>query len=462
MAPKKMSAMQAMAGAKPVAAKVPMPKKGSSAAGPAPMAPRPAGHTDPHGSGAGATLAPPQGPKAGFLPPGACQHSRERRNVFVNEFEPHFHVPRRLQKIPTPLVEAVNDFHFAMMNDKPRNEFYWELLRRNVTPESGVLEIGAGSGLLSMMAAKLGAKWVVAVEGSADMADLARRNVAANGLQDKVTVLCMMSTDLEPEDLPAKPDILVSEILGTLLLGESAHDYIEDVRRRILKPSTRIIPQHGVQYVVPIECKTLESITQVDKWDKLDLTHVNAIKDTASTVFTKKYGFRLSSVPFKKLSAPIPVVTVDFATSRGRRDIRRSQKFTVTPTDSGVCHAMLLYWEAKDDGLVMSTDPDATRDNFPRDMQWGQALQLVDAANEPLPTPFLTTAEQPFSVRCRASDDGVLLQFTLSHGETTAAATEEAPVAAAKEIELDPEDAEDAHAPQQDAAAPLREQLPEE
>lgn len=65
-----------------------------------------------------------------------------------------------------PQVGAVNDFHFAMVNDFDRNEFYKAALQRVLTPESRVLEIGTGSGLLAMLAATIGCKWVVAVEAN--------------------------------------------------------------------------------------------------------------------------------------------------------------------------------------------------------------------------------------------------------------------------------------------------------
>ena len=346
---------------------------------------------------------------AGFLPPGAG-HFRAKKNAFGRKFGAPLTVPRRIRDVPTSLIEAVNDFHYAMMNDTPRNEFYWNLLKRHIVPGvSSVLEIGAGSGLLSMMAARLGAKCVVAVEGSHDMAELARMNIRANGLQDRVTVLSMMSTDFlvkhfaaaaqaidrastttaaaapaegsaKPSTDHSRPDILVSEIFGTLLLGESAHDYIQDIRERVLKPSTVIIPQFGKQYAVPIECPTLDRICSIDSWNGLDLRHVNAMQDTASVVFTKKYGFRLNTVPFKRLSDPICIANIDFKRVR-RADILQEQRHEVVATQSGTANAMLLYWEASMDGEVMSTDPDLTRDNFPRDMQWGQALQLLDAAD---------------------------------------------------------------------------------
>eukprot|EP00758_Cryptobia_borreli_P018218 Tbor_TRINITY_DN6592_c0_g1::TRINITY_DN6592_c0_g1_i1::g.7417::m.7417/K11438/PRMT7; type III protein arginine methyltransferase len=353
----------------------------------------------------------------GFIPPGA---GRRDRQTFSKQFDRQFVVPQRIGNAPLSLVEAVNDFHFAMMNDIPRNDFYYKLLEKHVTPDTGVLEIGAGSGLLSMMAAKLGAKWVVAVEGSDEMAHLARENIAQNNLQDKVTVLNMLSTDLVLADLPERPDILVSEIFGTLLLGESALDYIEDVRNRILKATTKIIPQYGVQYAVPIECPTLDKICAVKSWNGIDLSVINSLRDTTSCVFTKKYGFRMNTIPFKKLSEPIPVLTINFAeTEMGFVPIKQS--VMVEAKETGTAHAMLLYWKSMDDGLIMSTDPDDTIDNFPRDMQWGQALQLLDGSqsklHQKMPTPVVMEQGKMTEVKWVTSNDHVIIQFMIDSPE---------------------------------------------
>ena len=61
-----------------------------------------------------------------YVPPG-CPNKEQ--NNFGDEFESHFVVPHRLGNQPGELVEAVNDFHYAMINDRPRNEFYRECLR---------------------------------------------------------------------------------------------------------------------------------------------------------------------------------------------------------------------------------------------------------------------------------------------------------------------------------------------
>jgi type III protein arginine methyltransferase len=82
------------------------------------------------------------------------------------------------------LEKAVPPWHFAMMNDVPRNSAYEEAIRR-VAPGRSVLDIGTGAGLLAMMAARAGAKWVVSCEQTPWIAAKAREVVAANGVGDR-------------------------------------------------------------------------------------------------------------------------------------------------------------------------------------------------------------------------------------------------------------------------------------
>ena len=107
-------------------------------------------------------------------------------NLFGRDFETHFWVPERLTDKSTELVETANDFHYAMVNDHPRNDFYRQSLAAVVNSDTHVLEIGTGSGLLAMIAAKQGAKFVTAVEANRHMAALATRIIMTNGLTDRV------------------------------------------------------------------------------------------------------------------------------------------------------------------------------------------------------------------------------------------------------------------------------------
>lgn len=85
---------------------------------------------------------------------------------------------------------------------------------------------------------------------------------------------------------------------------------------------------------------------------------------------------------------------------------------------TGTVHAILASWEVYDDGShghVMSTHPDETLKNFPRDMQWGQGLQLIEdmEVEGPAPIPFKVTAGEWLLLVTRFSVDGVTMQFQL-------------------------------------------------
>ena len=165
-----------------------------------------------------------------------------------------------------------------------------------------------------------------------------------------------------------------------------------------------------------VECPVLDSICSVSSWNGLDLSHVTALKDTASVVFTKKYGFRFSTLQYTPLCNPIPVIDIDFKkTKPGFMPLETC--FQIKALKSGTAHAVLLYWKASDgQGLEMSTDPKDTLDNFPRDMQWGQALQLLDDAGTDgaLPVPVVLEEGKEYRLGCCTSDDHVILQFAIS------------------------------------------------
>lgn len=137
-------------------------------------------------------------------------------------------------------------WHVPMMNDAERNEAYYSALKAAITPESNVFEIGTGSGLLSMMAARAGARTVTTCEAEPLIAAAARRVIAGNALDARIKVVAKKSTELEVgTDMEQKADILVSEIFSSELVGERVLASIEDARRRLLRPDCRVIPAAG-------------------------------------------------------------------------------------------------------------------------------------------------------------------------------------------------------------------------
>jgi type II protein arginine methyltransferase len=143
------------------------------------------------------------------------------------------------------LSDGVFGWHFVIPRDQLRNNAYEAALQRAIRPGCRVLEIGTGSGLLAMMAARAGAE-VTTCEADFAIASAARDVVAANGYADRVRVLNLHSTALDPErDMGGQADILVSEIVSNDLLSEGVLAAHEDAVARLLKPGGVVIPARG-------------------------------------------------------------------------------------------------------------------------------------------------------------------------------------------------------------------------
>jgi protein arginine N-methyltransferase 7 len=152
-----------------------------------------------------------------------------------------------LSLISEVLRSEVPHWHFKIVRDTVRNAAYDAALRRAVTPRTKVFEIGAGTGILAMMAARAGAHTVVTCETVAAIAAAARDIAALNGLSDRIRVLAKTSFDVDPDaDMAGPADLLVSEIVSNMLLDQGVLPAIEHAAKTLLKPDARVIPARGV------------------------------------------------------------------------------------------------------------------------------------------------------------------------------------------------------------------------
>jgi precorrin-6B methylase 2 len=147
-----------------------------------------------------------------------------------------------------------------MLKDSVRCEAFLKAIAEAVTPGCAVLDVGAGSGVLSLFAAQAGARTVYAVEHT-DIAELAQRIVAENGFGDRIHVL---RDDMEAIELPGKVDIIVSEWLGGYALDENLLPIVLLARDRWLKPGGRMIPQVVTSYIAPAYDALLQQ--DIDFW----------------------------------------------------------------------------------------------------------------------------------------------------------------------------------------------------
>ena len=128
--------------------------------------------------------------------------------------------------------------HARMLHDERRTGDYLAALAEAVRPDDVVLDIGTGSGVLALAAARGGARCVYAIEAS-DIAEVAQRVFEVNGVGDQVTLLPGWSRVTE---LPELADLLVAEVIGNEPLEEEILETLLDARRRLLRPGARMIP----------------------------------------------------------------------------------------------------------------------------------------------------------------------------------------------------------------------------
>lgn len=151
-------------------------------------------------------------------------------------------------KTHNPRGFAQETQHIWMLNDAARTQSFIDAINATVRPDDIVLDIGTGTGVLAMAAARAGAAHVYAVEGSI-MADVARAGVAANGLSDRVTVIHGHSTEIT---LPQLATVVVGEIIGDDPFDELILPTFADARRRLAAPGARFIPRGLSPIVAPL------------------------------------------------------------------------------------------------------------------------------------------------------------------------------------------------------------------
>lgn len=180
----------------------------------------------------------------------------------------------------------------SMLSDHNRNDVYDVAIKKcidNFIEKEGrkpiVLDIGTGTGLLAMLACKNGAGHVIGCEMFDTMATIAQDVVNLNNFSEKITILPMKSTNVELDDPNMFPDILISELLDSALLGESCiYSHGDAISRLIrglvqvgdsneeklikcknLPTSERVLPFEADVYGVLIESETIRNTHDVSK-----------------------------------------------------------------------------------------------------------------------------------------------------------------------------------------------------
>ena len=137
-------------------------------------------------------------------------------------------------------IWSTTDFPYICLKDSKRTKIFRQAIRNVVNKGDIVLDIGAGSGILSFFAAEAGAKRVYAVEIEPFLAETIRKSVTANSLDNVIKVLEGNAVDLE---LPKDIDIVIAELIETGLLDEQQVPVLNSLNNKhYINATTQFIP----------------------------------------------------------------------------------------------------------------------------------------------------------------------------------------------------------------------------
>lgn len=169
---------------------------------------------------------------------------------------------------PAPLRDRDIGMHIELLDDGERTEAYLRAIADNVRPGDVVVDLGSGTGILALAAARAGARRVYAIEASG-FAGVVEAVARRNGYADRITVLGDWSQRVV---VPEPAEVLVAEIIGNDPLGEGVLRFMPDAVGRFLKPGGRVLPERlrvfATLVAMPAEAVAEHSVgpDRVERW----------------------------------------------------------------------------------------------------------------------------------------------------------------------------------------------------
>lgn len=171
--------------------------------------------------------------------------------------------------------------HEEMLKDEVRTVTYKNSMLHNKHLFKGktVLDIGCGTGILSMFAAKAGAARVIGIECSG-IVNLAERVIKDNGFADRITIVKGKVEEVELPDGIEKVDIIISEWMGYCLFYESMLDTVIYARDKWLKSDGLMFPDRATLYITAIEDRQYKE-DKINWWEDVYGFNMSCIREVA-------------------------------------------------------------------------------------------------------------------------------------------------------------------------------------
>ncbi len=262
-------------------------------------------------------------------------------------------------------------FHHSMLFDEVRTSSFLQAILRTVQPGDVVLDIGSGTGILSLFACLAGASHVYAIE-EGPVIEIAKQVCRDNGFEDRVTFLQDWSTNVE---LPERANVLVTETIGNAGFDEGILGWVADAKKRLLTADARIIPRKITVMTAPVE--SVIDYEFVDDW--LSDFYSFDYSSIRSLVASSLLQTDLSPKSF--LGNPVPLLSVD---------IEKVDAFE----DTGAGVPLTASWDISRDGTIHGIGA-----WFSAELISGLSLSNAPPNRTPSWSQILLPLEQPRRVR---------------------------------------------------------------
>jgi len=227
--------------------------------------------------------------------------------------------------------------HYDMLTDKTRTMCYMNAIVKSpeLFRDRVVMDIGCGTGILSMFAASVGSKKVVAIE-MASIINMAKRIVADNGFGEKIE---FCRGKIEEITLPVeKVDIIVSEWMGYLLLFEGMFDSVIYARDKYLKEGGMLFPNKEIIYAAGFEnYRYGEQINDYYSYKGANYEEfVDVLYTMPDVSLVDPKSIMTTQVNIKEFDLEkVSVVDLDFVS-----------QFTLKATKHGYIHGLVLWFDS--------------------------------------------------------------------------------------------------------------------
>jgi protein arginine N-methyltransferase 1 len=240
-------------------------------------------------------------------------------------------------------------FYGQMLANAPRMEAYAAALRRTVNRDSVVMDLGCGPGVFALLACKLGARRVYAVEPD-NVIGLAREAAAENGFADRIEFFEKLSTEIT---LPEPATIIVSDLRGVLPWFQQNIASIIDARKRLLAHDGVLIPHRDILWAAVVEApeQYAELVSPWQNQFELDLS--------VGTRFITNNWRKTHIKPEHFLAEPVCWNTIDYHEIESR-DVRAEILWRAAR--NGTAHGFAAWFDSElVDGIDFSNHPSAPR-----------------------------------------------------------------------------------------------------